>query len=185
MASPPASGSATASQTPDRKASFIERIVHLVETPLAFLCLVTLVIDGAFGVAGLIAGNPVMQYGSVIILGVMVVGVMVISVCWPDALYGPRPLRQQFANNLAASIFRALEGPIANQSMPEQVEAYSDLLIAVEKTFQGEYRATGEFRRFLSAGLLDEIHASSKPLAAEVRAEVARARTQIELFGGP
>jgi len=101
-------------------------IINAVKTPLAFLVLGLLIVDGT--VAGL--AISLVEYRGLLVWTAMVsvpayaLIVVGLAVWRPEALLGVRPLQAVYANQFAGDLFLALDGPLRNLEKLERAEAW-------------------------------------------------------------
>jgi len=91
-------------------------VIEAVKTPLGFLVLGCLVIDGT--VASLALALPDFRQPLVwtVILSIptFVLTVVALAVWRPEALRGDRPLQDSHANQFASDLYLALDGALSN-----------------------------------------------------------------------
>jgi len=123
-----ANGSNNGSTTPPVSShSSWTAIIEVVKTPLAFLVLGFLIVDGT--VAALAIQLP--EYRSYLIRTVIlaipffVLTVVGLAIFRPEALRGERALQQIFATQFASDLFIGLDGALRNLEKKERIEAWS------------------------------------------------------------
>jgi hypothetical protein len=100
--------------------------INAVKTPLAFLVLGLLIVEGT--VAGLavslIEYRGLLVWTAVVSVPAYALVVVFLSVWRPEALLGVRPLQAIYANQFAADLFLALDGSLRNLEKLERAEAW-------------------------------------------------------------
>jgi len=101
-------------------------LINAVKTPLGFLVLIVLLLDGAVG--GLAIALP--DYRGVLvtafIASVFLFAALVVALAWfrPEALQGTRPLDQIHGRQFASDLFLPLDGYLQNLEPAERQEAW-------------------------------------------------------------
>jgi hypothetical protein len=124
------------SPAPDPKVSIIEA----VRTPLAFLVLGFLVVDGNVTVlATTLPEYRALLVGVAIVSIPLFVATVVALAIWrPEALQGVRPLQTFHANQFAINLFLVLDGPLRNLKPAERSEAWMTLADVITADGQSE-----------------------------------------------
>ena len=124
-------------------------IIDAVKTPLGFLVLGFLVVDGT--VAGLAVSlsdfRALLVWTIVLSIPLFVVTVVGLAVWRPEALRGDRPLGDVHANQFASDLYLALDGALSNLEPKERAEAW--LTVADVVTSGGQVDAS--YSRFCVA----------------------------------
>lgn len=114
-------------------------VINSVKTPLAFLVLGFLVVDGTVaGLAVALAEYRMPLVWTVIIsIPIFVLTVVTLAVWRPEALRGDRPLQKIHARQFASDLFVALDGTLSNLKPLERTEAWltvADVITSDEKS---------------------------------------------------
>ncbi|MFM0351411.1 hypothetical protein [Paraburkholderia sp. RL17-347-BIC-D] len=128
------------SNTPDARAS----VIDAVKTPLGFLVLGLLVVDGTVAALAI----PLSEFRTPLVwtiicsVAVMVVVVVVLATFRPEALRGDRPWQEIYASQLADDLFMGLDGALGNLEHAERVEAWLTVadVIATTNVSEKNYR---------------------------------------------
>jgi len=124
-------------------------IIDAVKTPLGFLVLGLLVVDGT--VAGLALSlsdfRTPLVWTIIVSIPLFVATVVGLAVWRPEALRGDRPLHEVHANQFASDLYWALDGALTNLAPKERAEAW--LTVADVVTSGGQVDAS--YSRFCVA----------------------------------
>lgn len=101
-------------------------VINAVKTPLGFLVLGLLVVDGTL--AGLAMKLPNYQgplvWTVIVSVPILVIIVVVLAVLRPEALRGDRPWQEVYAKQFADDLYMALDGALNNLEPLERAEAW-------------------------------------------------------------
>jgi hypothetical protein len=124
-------------------------IIEVVKTPLAFLVLGFLVVDGTVAALAMTLGDyRALLVGTVILsIPAFVFTVVGLAVWRPEALRGDRPLQAVYANQFAADLFLALDGPLRNLEPAERTEAW----LTLADVITGDHQADTNYLKFCSS----------------------------------
>jgi hypothetical protein len=129
-------------------------IVTAVRTPLAFLVLGVLIVEGTLGTLAYALADfrSVLVWAIVISIPAFVLIVVVLAVWQPEALKGDRPLHESHANEFASDLFLVLDGYLSNLNPRERGEAWGTVadVIASEEQADDNY---SKFRLAVSSRL--------------------------------
>jgi hypothetical protein len=104
-------------------------IIDAVKTPLGFLVLVLLVVDGTVASLALALADyrAPLVWTFIISLPVFLLTVVGLALGRPEALHGVRPLQTAHAQLLARDLLITLDGPFSNLEPAERAEAWATL----------------------------------------------------------
>jgi hypothetical protein len=124
-------------------------IVTAIKTPLAFLVLGVLIVEGTLGTLAyaLSEFRGILVWAIVISIPAFVLIVVALAVWQPEALKGDRPLHGSHANQFASDLFLVLDGYLSNLSSQERGEAW----VTVADVLTGEEKADDSYSRFCLA----------------------------------
>ena len=121
-------------------------IIEAVRTPLGFLVLGLLVVDGT--VATLAVALPEYRaplvWTVIVSIFALVLVVVGLAVWQPEALRGDRPLQDVHANKFAGDLFAALGGTLSNLQPVERDEAW----MIVADVIVSDNQADASYARF-------------------------------------
>ena len=138
------SAPAPAAVTKDRA-----NLIHAIRTPLSFLVLGFLVVDGTVATLALTLGDdyraPLVW---TVILSVPGFALLVVGMAMlrPEALRGDRPLDHLYGRQFASDLFIALDGSLQNLETAERQEAW----IMVADVITTGDATDGAYKRFCS-----------------------------------
>jgi hypothetical protein len=124
-------------------------IIDAVKTPLGFLVLGFLVVDGtvAFLAVTLTEFQTPLVWTIIISTPLFVLVVAGLAVWRPEALRGDRPLEETHANQFASDLFLALDGALRNLEPVERAEAW----VTVADVVTSGGQADASYSRFCLA----------------------------------
>lgn len=101
-------------------------IIEAVKTPLGFLVLGFLVVDGTIASMAVALSDYRAPLVWTVILSIplFVLTVVALAVWRPEALRGDRPLQDTHANQFASDLYLALDGALSNLEPMERAEAW-------------------------------------------------------------
>ncbi|GJH28794.1 hypothetical protein [Caballeronia novacaledonica] len=120
------------SNTTETRASTIDA----VKTPLGFLVLGLLILDGTLGALAI----PLSDFRTPLVwtiicsVAIMVAVVVALATFRPEALRGDRPWQEVYANQLADDLFMALDGALGNLEHTERIEAWLTVADVISTT---------------------------------------------------
>ncbi|WP_316189703.1 hypothetical protein [Bradyrhizobium sp. SZCCHNS1054] len=116
------------SPTPDSTGSARDdvKLIEVVRTPLAFLVLGFLIVDSTVATLAMTLTDyrTVLVATVILSIPIFIFTVVALAVWRPEALRGDRPLQAVYANQFAADLFLALDGPMKNLKTAERTEAW-------------------------------------------------------------
>lgn len=112
--------------TPPKAPESRNSTIDAVRTPLSFLVLGFLVVDGTVASLALALPEfrPLLVWTVIISIPLFVITVVSLAVWRPEALRGDRPLQETHANQFASDLYLALDGPLRNLEPLERAEAW-------------------------------------------------------------
>jgi hypothetical protein len=123
--------------------------ISAVKTPLNFLVLGLLMVEGTIG--GLILSVPDYRgpliWTVILSIPAFVAIVVSLAVFRPEALTGDRPLQAATAHRLGSDLYLALDGPLKNLEPEERLEAWA----TVADVITSDERADATYLRFCEA----------------------------------
>lgn len=131
--------------SPDSRSS----IIDAVKTPLGFLVLGFLVVDGTIAslAVALTDFRTPLVWTIIISIPLFVLVVVSLAVWRPEALRGDRPLEAVHANQFASDLFLALDGALSNLEPAERAEAW----LTVADVVTSGSQADASYSRFCLA----------------------------------
>lgn len=112
--------------TPPKAPESRNSTIDTIKTPLSFLVLGFLVVDGT--VASLALALPefrhLLVWTVIISIPLFVITVVGLAIWRPEALRGDRPLHETQANQFASDLYLALDGSLRNLEPLERAEAW-------------------------------------------------------------
>lgn len=126
-------------------------IIDSVKSPLGFLVLGLLVVDGTIASLAVIPilsqFQPLLVWTVIVSIPVFVLIVVGLAVWRPEALRGDRPLQEVYANQFAGDLFLALDGALGNLEPVERAEAWLTVADVITTGSDGDT----SYSRFCSA----------------------------------
>ncbi len=123
-------------------------VIQAVKTPLSFLVLGFLIIDGTLG--GLALSLPDYRapliWTVIVSVPTLVVLVAAMAIWRPEALAGARPLDKIYGRQFASDLYIALDGSLRNLTSDERAEAW----IVVADVITTDTASDAPYRRFCS-----------------------------------
>lgn len=124
-------------------------VIDSVKTPLGFLVLGLLVVDGT--IAGLAVTlteyRTPLVWTVIVSIPVLILTVIILAVWRPEALRGDRPMEEVHAKQFASDLFLALDGALRNLEPLERAEAW----LTVADVIASENQADAGYAIFCSA----------------------------------
>ena len=113
--------------------------IDAVKTPLAFLVLGFLVVDGTVAslAVALSEYRAPLVWTVILSIPVFILTVVGLAVVRPEALRGERPLHDMHANQFASDLYLALDGALSNLEPAERAEAWltvADVIVSSSAT---------------------------------------------------
>ena len=104
-------------------------IIDAVKTPLGFLVLGFLIVDGTLAALamGLVEYRTPLVWTFIISIPMFVIVVVTLAIWRPEALRGDRPLEATHADQFATDLYLALDGALSNLEVFEREEAWMTL----------------------------------------------------------
>jgi hypothetical protein len=104
-------------------------IIDAVKTPLGFLVLGLLVVEGTLAslAIALTEHRTPLVWTIIASIFAFIITVVALAVWRPEALRGDRPLQDVYANQFAGDLFAALDGALSNLETMERAEAWLTL----------------------------------------------------------
>jgi hypothetical protein len=101
-------------------------VIDAVKTPLGFLVLGFLVVDGTIAslAVALTEYRAPLVWTVILSIPAFVLIVVGLAVMQPEALRGERPLQDMHANQFASDLYLALDGALSNLEPAERAEAW-------------------------------------------------------------
>ena len=101
-------------------------IIDSVKTPLGFLVLGFLVVDGTIATLAvtLTEYQAPLIWTVIVSIPVFVLTVVTLAVWRPEALRGDRPLQEIYAKQFASDLFVSIDGALSNLEPLERAEAW-------------------------------------------------------------
>lgn len=124
-------------------------IINAVKTPLAFLVLGFLVVDGTIAAlaTAFIDYRALLVWTIILSIPAFVLTVVGLAVWRPEALRGDRPLQAVYANQFASDLFLALDGALRNLEALERAEAW----LTVADVITSDTKADASYSSFCLA----------------------------------
>jgi hypothetical protein len=124
-------------------------IIDAVKTPLAFLVLGFLVVDGTVAALAVSLADyrGLLVWTVVLSIPAYVLTVVGLAIWRPEALTGDRPLQDIYAKQFAGDLFLALDGALRNLEPAEHDEAW----LTVADVITTDSKADRTYSRFCSA----------------------------------
>lgn len=124
---------------PNDKSSRTE-MISAIKTPLSFLVLGVLVVDGTVvGMAAAFAEFRTPLIWTVIVSIPLLMATVVVLAIWrPEALRGVRPLQAIYARQFASDLFLALDGSLSNLEPAERSEAWVTVADVITTEDEGD-----------------------------------------------
>jgi hypothetical protein len=124
-------------------------IIDAVKTPLGFLVLGFLVVDGTIAslAVTLTQYRTPLVWTVIISIPMFVFTVVGLAIYRPEALRGDRPLEKVHANQFASDLFVGLQGALSNLEPMERAEAW----LTVADVIMSSGQADPSYSRFCSA----------------------------------
>lgn len=121
-------------------------IIESVKTPLGFLVLGFLIVDGTVAALALSleAFREPLVWTVIVSIPVFVLIVVVLAIWRPEALKGSRPLQDSHAHQFASDLFIALDGALSNLEPLEREEAW----LMVADVITSDVKADSSYREF-------------------------------------
>jgi hypothetical protein len=121
-------------------------VIQAVKTPLSFLVLGFLIIDGTIGALAISLPDYRTPLIWTVIISVpsLVVLVAAMAIWRPESLAGARPLDKIYGRQFASDLYIALDGSLRNLAPDERAEAW----IAVADVITTDTMSDAPYRRF-------------------------------------
>ncbi len=114
----------------DPSASAHSNTINAVKTPLAFIVLGLLVVEGCLSTLAITLEDQrdILVWTIVLSVPAFVATVVGLAVWRPEALRGDRPLQEVYAHKFADDLHASLDGPFSNLTSAERTEAWATLV---------------------------------------------------------
>jgi hypothetical protein len=124
-------------------------VIDAVKTPLGFLVLGLLVVDGTIAslAIALTEHRTPLVWTIIASIPIFILTVVGLAVWRPEALRGDRPLQDVYANQFASGLFLALDGALSNLEPVERAEAW----LTVADVITSDDQADTSYSRFCFA----------------------------------
>lgn len=121
-------------------------IISAVTTPLAFLVLGFLIVDGTVATLALTLTDfrQPLVWTVIISIPLFVLTVVGMAIWQPEALRGDRPLDSVFSNQFASDLYLSLDGALGNLELAERAEAW----LTVAEVISNSDQTNDAYKRF-------------------------------------